>query len=102
MSRARTHWVSFDPINLPRVCATLAKGSGFTIERTFAHPTDMTRTVLKLTASVGYDDLDLEVNSLSSPLRYHHHKPAGLGRGLAVEQFERIYGRRLLPPRGES
>lgn len=39
-----------------------------------------------------YVSLGLDANSPSSPLRHHPRKPGGLGRGMPVEAFERIYG----------
>ena len=89
-----THWIAFDPSrrNAARITATLAAGSGFRAERVYLHPTRGDLYLLEVSAPVPYQDLDLDLNSLSSPLRRLSRRPMGLGPGIALEIFEKIFG----------
>lgn len=87
-----THWLSFDPAQIAKVRAVLGRGTGFEVHRAYNHPSDMSRVVLQVRSRATYASLDLDVNSLTSPLRRHARQPSGLGQGMAIEAFERIYG----------
>jgi len=90
--RKYTHWLSFDPIYQDKVKVAVEAGSGFVIKRLYSHPTDMTLTVMEIESEVPYNDLDLDVNSMSSRIKRMTRKPSGLSGGLSVEGHERIYG----------
>lgn len=91
---AYTHWVTFDPSSryLDKARSTLDSGSGFTIKRVYSHPTRGDLSVLEIESNVPYKDLDLALNSMSSPLRRVERKPAGLTGGLSPDRWESIYG----------
>ena len=92
--RRYIHWIAFDPSrrNAARITATLARGSGFRAERVYLHPTRGDLYLLEVSAPVPYQDLDLDLNSLSSPLRRLGRRPMGLGPGISLESFEKIFG----------
>lgn len=92
--RRYTHWIAFNPSrrNAARITATLAAGSGFHVERVYLHPTRGDLYILEVSAPVAYQDLDLDLNSPSSPLRRLARRPMGLGPGISLEIFETIFG----------
>lgn len=87
------HWVVFDTINKEKVTSFLQEGSNFSLIRFYSHPTKFSFMIIEIESPNCYQDLDLCVNSLSSPLRRLQRKPSILGKGLSVEQFESIYGK---------
>lgn len=82
------HWLSFDSAHTTRVLATLDAGTGFEIAR--AYVGHGARYVLRVESAAPYESLDLDVNSGSSPLRRHAHKPSGLGPGLPWNRLREI------------
>lgn len=87
-----THWIAFDPISLAKTNRSLRAGSRYLVRRVYNHPTRAWLTVLQVESPDAYADLDLDVNSGSSPLRRLPRKPKNLGLGMPVDAFERIYG----------
>lgn len=92
MAKTHTHWLSFDTLRLANVRRALSEGRRVLVARVYNHPADMTRVVLEVHSTDAYADLELDVNSLTSPLRRLSRKPANLGRGMTVAGFEGIYG----------
>jgi hypothetical protein len=95
MTRKYIHWVVFDP-SLDCNKSAFLRGSRFVIERIFCHPSKIWLSVAKLTSPDNYQNLDLDVDCGSTSIRHLNHKPSGLGRGITLEQFERIYGSYVL------
>ncbi len=87
-----THWFTFDTRHAARVRKTIVEGKRILIVRAYNHPSDGRLAVIEVQSTDPYLALELDTNSLSSPLRHQPRKPAGLGRGMPVDVFERIYG----------
>ena len=100
-----SHWIQFpyDRKSLESVRKKIEEGSGFEIERIYGHPTKMSFFVMKIRSDCGSDSLDLEYNSMSSPLVRLFRKPANCRGGMTVEVFEKeIIGTSLGRPRQDS
>lgn len=87
-----THWLTFDTRHVARVRKAILEGKRILIVRVYNHPTDGSRAVIEVQSTDPYVSLELDANSLSSPLRRQPRKPGGLGRGMPVDAFERIFG----------
>ncbi len=93
-SKDYTHWLTVDPSsrNMGKIQQTLDAGSGFTVQRVYTHPSKGHLAVLEIRSDVPYQDLDLDVDSLSSPIKRLPNKPRGLTKGLDLVKWENIYG----------
>lgn len=89
------HWLSYDSFNRDKVEQVLKRGSNFTLKAIHPHPTKLCIYILEIESPDKYQELDIDCNSFSSPLKYHHHKPAGLNRGIPAEVFQAKFGRLL-------
>lgn len=97
----KKYWIKFD-CNSPaegKIQKCIGNGSGFAIRRIYCHPSDNNSYVMEINSPSRYSELDLDVNSLFSPLK-KIRKPSGLGPGMSVEGFEGIIARNLGRPQG--
>jgi hypothetical protein len=74
-----------------KIKRVIEEGSGFALKRVYMHANGVDN-VLEIDTDVPYDDLDFEVDSMSSPFRSLRGKPSVTGGGIAIESFENIYG----------
>lgn len=81
------HYVKFDPDN-KKAQQVFQKGSGFTIIGVALLWNDPRFLVAVMESEAKYQDLDLDLNSMSSPLRYCKAKPKQLGRVVPVAEWE--------------
>lgn len=83
--RQKTHWVEFEPSYKPQMGRTIAQifqsGTGFTIKRIYSLPQIARGVVAEIVSEHGYQELNLEMDSLTSPLKSLSRKPCGLGKG---------------------
>lgn len=91
--RTYIHWLIFDTFKMNSVKKTLSEGNSFTIKRFYNHPTKLCFLIIEAESPDCYQDLNLDVNSMGSYIRRVSRKPADLGKGFSVEQFESIYGK---------
>lgn len=99
----KTHYVKLDPTkeNMGRLQELLKEGSDFKLERAYTHPTDPVQSlVLQFRSHALYQDLDLDINSMSSPLRHVGLRLHGLRGGIPIEKIEEIYKIPLTRERG--
>ncbi len=87
-----THWIGLDPEYLEKANRAFRDSSGVAVKRVYNHP-DGIHSVFEVVSTAPYASLDLDVNSLTSPLRRYSRKPAGLGPGMPLRGFDKIYGR---------
>ena len=93
-----THWITFDPSkkNLIWANKVFQRGERYAIARIYNHPNGID-AVLEVISPDTWNDLQLDVSSMSSPLYHASRKPSGLGNGLEVDRWEKIYGKLMAP-----
>lgn len=92
MTKIHVHWIGLDPTYLNQANRAFGQGSRYAIRRVYNHP-DMIHMVFEVVSPDPYKTLDLNVNSLASPLRRYGKKPPGLHpTGMSLSSFEKIYG----------
>jgi len=92
MAKTYTHWITFDPAYLSKANREFREGSRFAVRRVYGIPGSF-RVVFEVVSPDAYKDLDLNVDSLNSPLRRATKRPPGLGGGFTLKKFEGIYGK---------
>lgn len=98
-------WIQFpyDRKSLESVRSKIEAGSGFKIEKIYGHPTKMSFFVMEIKSNGGAGSLDLECDSVTSPLVRLFRKPANCRGGMTVEVFEKeVIGTSLGRPRQDS
>lgn len=93
-----THWITFDPSkkNITWANEVFRRGERYAIARIYNHPNGID-AVLEVISPDTWNDLQLDVSSMSSPLYHASRRPAGLGNGLEVDRWEKIYGKIAAP-----
>ena len=87
------HWLSYDTFQRDKALKALSEGGNYTLTAIHMHPTKLCVCILEIDSPDKYQELDIDCNSYSSPLRYHHHKPAGLNKGIPAEVFQEKFKR---------
>jgi len=87
------HWLSYDVSYIDLVERKLKEGSNFAIKTIHPHPTKVWIYILEIESPDKYQELDIDCNSMGSPLKHHHHKPAGLRLGMPLAQYQETFGR---------
>jgi hypothetical protein len=89
-----THWLRFAPEDFNRVKTVLARGSGFQVKG--VHCQDLGKTLLEIVSLSSWKVLDLDANSLSSPLTRLTRKPAHIEICRTLPQYEELKGKVLV------
>ncbi len=83
------HYIKFDPdCNRPKVQRAFQRGTGFTITGVALLWSNPRYLVAIIESEAKYRDLDLDLNSLSSPLIHCKAKPRQIGRIVPIEEWE--------------
>lgn len=98
MDKIYTHWILLDPSrkNIAFANKAFRRGERYAISRVYNHPSGID-TVFEIISPDAWQQLQLDVESFSSPLRRSARKPSGIGNGVDVERWEKIYGKLSAP-----
>lgn len=82
-----THWLTLDDSDMARVKRVFASGSGFRVENVYLYPANFALYVVEVKSNQPYEDLDLEINSMGSPLRRLTRRPVSIKRPIPMDRW---------------